>query len=290
MGSIWKPTVQSEPYRGNIQSHRDFWTPAQTPDLYHYGRKGMKWYQHIFGNINLKAMGTGVGNLLDEEKIKEIARKLGIPLNQINQKMGLIREYFMKERQQQIGSSNPPAYEKTQRDAREIKKIAESIRRDVSTRNWERASQDIALEKRRLGQLDEYNHRFEPPEVKAAKEEARRKQIEAEEQAEVDSRRESVRYNQRKQQEYEARQEERARAAEELKRKRMKEGLESMREEDRAKAVRREMQKEQEQKAKEQRRQEFIEEQMEEQRRAEEEAYKQYKKRMTPTSGGGHKF
>lgn len=40
-------------------------------DLYHYGRKGMKWYQHIFGETQSHAQyakkNKGLGNLSDDE-------------------------------------------------------------------------------------------------------------------------------------------------------------------------------------------------------------------------------
>lgn len=287
MGSIWKPTVHREPYRGNIQSHCDFWTPTQTPDLYHYGRKGMKWYQHIFGNFNLKAMGTGVGNLLDEEKIKEIARKLGIPLNQINQKMGIIREYFMKERQQQIGNSNPPAYEKTRRDAEELRKTVEAVNK--YTRSIKEREREIGYDNGRP--IGEKTHE----EVQAEKKAKRDREIEAIERKTADERHHEYLKEQREKREYRKKQQEYdewlkkaqkdKKTAEQRKYeedvKNYKEFVKRM---DAAKK------REEEERKREERRQKFVEEQLEEQRREEEKAYEEYKKRMTPTSGGGHKF
>ena len=32
-------------------------TPLRSDELYHYGRKGMKWYQHIYGKVNSSSSG-----------------------------------------------------------------------------------------------------------------------------------------------------------------------------------------------------------------------------------------
>lgn len=269
--------------------------PTHTQELYHYGRKGMKWYKHIFGNFNLKAMGTGVGNLLDEDKVKEIARKLGIPLNQINQKMGVIREYFMRERRSQMTGNNPPAYDKTQRDAQEIKSVANAVRQQTEREFAERSK---AEEKARLGRRDTYDHRFDPPEVrkknsgtvptqvfankeevhryyeeeKARQEERERRQRSAQMRESADER--HAEYVKKQRAEREWRKQHTSTEAEKEEQRR----LEKLAERVRAKQE------------KEKRDNAYMEEQLAEQRRDEEEAYRQYKKRTRKDSGGGHRF
>lgn len=275
MGSIWKPTIQYEPYRGNTFYQNAHWSPAHTQELYHYGRKGMKWYKHIFGNFNLKAMGTGVGNLLDEDKVKEIARKLGIPLNQINQKMGVIREYFMRERRSQMTGNNPPAYDKTQRDAQEIKSVANAVRRQTKREFIERSN---AEDRSRMG-LPRTVQVFESKEEKAARkiDALKRKHDDELHNLYLEERR---RKRQEKQDQEASQEAAWKQATEEKKKQRQERHSEAVH---KNKVERRIANKEQQ-------REYEMNKQLAEQRRDEEEAYRQYLKRFRKGSGGGHRF
>ena len=46
------------------------WNYNYPDELYHYGRKGMRWYQHIFGKANNVSVSGSKRNVKKEEKEK----------------------------------------------------------------------------------------------------------------------------------------------------------------------------------------------------------------------------